>query len=65
NLHQTRTVERVAAEAGLLLSGGSDFHGDHIPDIALGTGRGTLRVPAAVLPPLLERIAARGGTVPA
>ncbi len=64
NLHQTRTVERVAAEAGLLLSGGSDFHGEHIPDIALGTGRGTLRVPATVLPPLLERIAARGGTVP-
>lgn len=64
NAHQSRTVERVAAETGLLLSGGSDFHGEHIPEIALGTGRGTLRVPAAVLPPLLERIAARGGMVP-
>lgn len=62
--HQTRTVERVAAEAGLLLSGGSDFHGEHIPDIALGSGYGTLRVPASVLPALLEQIAARGGVVP-
>jgi predicted metal-dependent phosphoesterase TrpH len=63
--HQIRTVERIAGETGLLLSGGSDFHGEHIPDISLGTGYGTLKVPATVLPPLLERIAARGGVVPA
>lgn len=62
--HQVRTVERVAAETGLLLSGGSDFHGDHIPEIALGVGYGSLHVPSAVLPPLLDRIAARGGLVP-
>ncbi|MBT3285886.1 MAG: PHP domain-containing protein [Victivallales bacterium] len=62
--HQTGTVEKVAAATGILLSGGSDFHGEHIPDIALGTGYGGLHVPPAVLPPLLERIRERGGVLP-
>ena len=35
----------MAREFGLLPSGGSDFHGDNKPDIALGSGRGNLRVP--------------------
>lgn len=36
---------RIAAEYGLLPSGGSDFHGDRKAGIALGTGRGSLTVP--------------------
>ena len=30
---------------GLLPSGGSDFHGQNKPDIAVGTGRGDLKIP--------------------
>ena len=30
---------------GLLPSGGSDFHGQNKPDIAVGTGRGNLKIP--------------------
>ena len=41
----TALAERLAAQYGLLPSGGSDFHGDNKPDIALCTGKGNLRVP--------------------
>lgn len=44
---QTRLLaEKIAAQFGLLSSGGSDFHGRNKPDIALGTGKGDLLVPA-------------------
>lgn len=36
---------RLASKYGLLESGGSDYHGGNKPDIALGSGRGDLRVP--------------------
>jgi len=49
------TALAVAKQIGLLASGGSDFHGANAPGIALGTGRGDLRVPDALLPPLAER----------
>lgn len=39
----------IAARHGLELTGGSDYHGQTKPDIALGTGRGALRVPVFVL----------------
>lgn len=38
-------ADRIAAEFGLLPSGGSDFHGETKPGICLGTGRGSLTVP--------------------
>ena len=44
------TVERaraIAAEFGLLPSGGSDFHGTNKPDIRVGVGKGSLAVPMA------------------
>lgn len=40
-------ASRIAGEFHLLESGGSDFHGSNKPDIHLGTGRGTLHVPAS------------------
>ena len=40
-----RAIRRIAAECGLLISGGSDFHGANKPDIMLGTGLGNLRIP--------------------
>lgn len=41
----TALAHSIAAEFGLLPSGGSDFHGSVKPAIALGSGRGDLRVP--------------------
>lgn len=44
----------IAAEFGLLPSGGSDFHGKAKPDIRLGVGKGNLRIPASFLDDLEE-----------
>ena len=43
---QTELYLRLAAQHGLLVTGGSDFHGAVKPEIRLGTGRGgNLKVP--------------------
>jgi predicted metal-dependent phosphoesterase TrpH len=52
---ETALAETIATEFGLLPSGGSDFHGDNKPDIALGTGTGELRVPCHFLGKLNAR----------
>jgi predicted metal-dependent phosphoesterase TrpH len=46
---------RIASEAGLVATGGSDFHGSFKPDLAVGLGTGDLHVSDAVL----EELAAR------
>ena len=55
NEEQTALAGRIAAEFGLLISGGSDFHGANKPDIQLGTGRNNLRIPYKLLEKLAER----------
>jgi len=45
----------LAARRNLALCGGSDYHGRLKPDIALGTGRGKLRVPASLLDQLKQQ----------
>ena len=45
----------IAEEFGILQSGGSDFHGDAKPDIALGKGRGELEIPYEMLRMLKEK----------
>ncbi len=52
---QRAKAREIAAEYGLLTSGGSDFHGDNKPDICLGTGRGDLAVDAACFRDLEKR----------
>lgn len=47
--NQRQLAREIAAEFGLKRSGGSDFHGANKPDIAMGTGRGDLRVPLGLL----------------
>ena len=42
---QSNLIRRLAAEYGLKLSGGSDFHGSNKPHIRLGKGKGSLAVP--------------------
>ena len=50
-----KAAKKLADEFGLLESGGSDFHGERKPDIALGTGRGNLRVPTEFFELLKKR----------
>lgn len=48
-------VLALAQKYGLLPTGGSDFHGENKPDIALGTGRGhNLAIPYHILEDLKE-----------
>lgn len=59
-LYSTHTPEeesfvlRLARRQGLLISGGSDFHGSNKPSISLGTGRGNLKIPYELLEKLRE-----------
>lgn len=46
---------KIAAQYGLLCSGGSDYHGKNKPHIQLGSGQGQLRVPESYLTLLEER----------
>ena len=52
---QRASAREIAAEFGLLCSGGSDFHGDHKPGICMGTGMGDLQVYGACFHGLRER----------
>lgn len=54
---QTVLAQSIAEEFGILKSGGSDFHGENKPDIAMGTGRGTLQVPTEYMHQLSGRAA--------
>ncbi len=44
-----RRMKELAEKYGLLITGGSDFHGATKPHIDLGTGQGNLLIPAALL----------------
>lgn len=46
-----KRMRRLAESFGLLISGGSDFHGKNKPDIKLGTGKGSLHIPYSLLQP--------------
>ena len=48
-------VRSLANEFGLVVTGGSDYHGSVKPDIDLGSGRGNLKIPAHLLEQLKER----------
>ena len=51
----TALAKKIAAEYGILESGGSDFHGTAKPDISLGTGTGDLHIPLTILEKLKNR----------
>jgi len=55
----TAYLSRIAEKYGLLLSGGSDFHGTRKQNLDLGTGYGHLYVPDSILPPIRERALTR------
>ena len=52
---ETKNLLEIARQAGLGVSGGSDFHGDNSRDIALGRGTGTLAIPDEVCFDLVRR----------
>ena len=52
----TALAEEIAEEHGILKSGGSDFHGENKPDIALGSGKGTLQIPLHLLDALKNQL---------
>ncbi len=54
---QTRTYLSLAKQLGLLVTGGSDFHGMTKPDIEVGTGKGSLHVPDHLLSKLKDAVA--------
>lgn len=49
-------VKKLARDNNLLISGGSDFHGDNKPMIHLGTGKGHMYVPYQVLETIKHHI---------
>jgi len=51
---ERRELQDLAARHGLAVTGGSDYHGDNKPDIAVGVGRGDLEVPIELLDRLEE-----------
>ena len=55
---QQRFCLSVARDLGLLVTGGSDFHGAANPAIRMGAGGGTLNVPDDLVEPLVARMGA-------
>ncbi len=55
-LDQTSGYIALAERHGLLLTGGSDFHGKMQDDIEMGTGKGTLQIPFELFERLNQRI---------
>lgn len=51
-----REIKSIAKERNLLLSGGSDYHGENKPNIQLGTGLGHLFVPEEYLDKLKKKL---------
>ncbi|MGE0643022.1 MAG: PHP domain-containing protein [Nitrospira sp.] len=54
---QTREYLSLAQQLGLLVTGGSDFHGLTKPDIEVGIGKGSLHIPTALLPKMKDQLA--------
>lgn len=46
----------MAARNGLVVTGGSDYHGTYKPDLSVGSGRGDLHVPDGALAALRDRL---------
>ncbi len=49
-----RDYRAIAAKSGLLVSGGTDFHGEFKPQIAIGKGLGNLAIPYSVVERMKE-----------
>jgi predicted metal-dependent phosphoesterase TrpH len=52
---QTAAYMETARRHGLLMTGGTDFHGELKPDIQMGSGRGNLDIPFSIYETLVRR----------
>jgi predicted metal-dependent phosphoesterase TrpH len=55
SIEQTHRYAELSRRYGLLMTGGTDFHGDIQPEIRLGVGRGNLFIPYTLYERLIER----------
>ncbi len=55
NGEQTKILLHLAAEFNLVVSGGSDFHGDNSPGVLPGVGNGGLDIPFSLLEHMIAR----------
>ena len=51
---QTERYMRLSKKYGLLMTGGTDFHGSITPEIKMGSGKGDLFIPVEVYEALIE-----------
>ena len=51
---RTTQYERLARRHGLVMTGGTDFHGATKPRVQMGIGRGDLRIPYRLVEKLKE-----------
>jgi hypothetical protein len=51
-----------ARRRGLIVTGGSDFHGDEGGQIVIGGSRGNLKIPYRCVEEIREALARRGGS---
>lgn len=58
NHRQTALLETIARKHSLLITGGSDFHGEQKPKVMLGKGFGKLQVPYELVTKMKERTGA-------
>ncbi len=56
SLRQTDYYARLATRYGLLMTGGTDYHGSLKPDIELGCGRGDFFVPYRLYEQLIQEV---------
>lgn len=49
SIFEESDMKRLAAKHGLLITGGSDFHGDNKPQTHIGSGYGGLKIPYELL----------------
>jgi hypothetical protein len=53
---QSDEIQEIAFHHDLIITGGTDFHGEMNPDIQLGSGRGNMFVPYKIYENLMARI---------
>ena len=56
NSSEVKMCAKLARRFGLLMTGGSDFHGKNKPGIELGSGRGNLQIPYDLVKEMRQRL---------
>ena len=62
SVSETNSMKKFGQMYHLVISGGTDYHGENKPYIHMGVGRGQLFIPSSLLEPLKDQIDFRKGT---